>query len=306
MIDLGTQSAVLLGGRLAAGEELEVLVQAARLPRLGEGLAAAGALGEGPLERAAAALLELRGLAEAAGCPLAEVVGTAVFRRAENGAQAAAELARRCGVPLRVVSGEEEARLAHAGACGGSPSGLVIDTGGGSTELVTAGGAWACSAPVGASWLAEHALLQGWVLEDCALEEWALEPQRAEARRRIQRALAGMPPLPAHGAVVLVGGTAVNAGSLTQGEGAAFAVEAAEGARVEAEQLLRWARELAALGDAERAARFPIEAERAGTLPAGLVCLAEALDAIGAREAVVSTRGLRHAALMDQLREGRG
>ena len=296
MIDLGTQSAVLLGGRLAAGEELEVLVQAARLPRLGEGLAAAGALGEGPLERAAAALLELRGLAEAAGCPLAEVVGTAVFRRAENGAQAAAELARRCGAPVRVVSGEEEARLAHAGACGGRPSSLVIDTGGGSTELVTEGGAWACSAPVGASWLAEHARLQGWVLE----------PQRAEARRRIQQALAGMPPLPAYGAVVLVGGTAVNAGSLTQGQGAAFGVEAAEGARVEAEELLRRARELAALGDAERATRFPIEAERAGTLPSGLVCRAEALDAIGAREAVVSTRGLRHAALMDLLREGRG
>ena len=292
VIDLGTQSAVLLGGRLDATGELEVLVQDARLPRLGEGLAATGALGTAPLERAAAALVELRGLAEAAGCPLVEVVGTAVFRRAKNGEQVAAELARRLGVPLRVVSGEEEARLAHAGACGGSPSGLVIDTGGGSTELVTDGGAWACSAPVGASWLAEQARLKG----------WDLEAQRAEARARIQQALAEVPPVPPHGAVVLVGGTAVNAGSLTQRGAAAFHVEAAEAARVEAGQLLQWARELAALDEAERAARFPIEAERAGTLPSGLVCLAEALGSIGVREAAVSTRGLRHAALLDALR----
>jgi exopolyphosphatase/guanosine-5'-triphosphate,3'-diphosphate pyrophosphatase len=291
VIDLGTQSAVLLGGRLSASGGLEVLVQDARLPRLGEGLAATGGLGVVPLERAALALSELRVLAEAAGCPLAEVVGTAVFRRAENGEQAASELARRLGVPLRVISGEEEARLAHAGACGGSPSGLVIDTGGGSTELVTAGGAWACSAPVGASWLAEHARLGG----------WDLEAQRTEARARIQQALAAVPPLPAHGTTTLVGGTAVNAGSLAQAGGTAFRVEAAEGARVEADQLLQWARELAELGDFERGARFPIEAERAGTLPSGLVCLAEALGAIGVREAVVSTRGLRHAALMQAL-----
>lgn len=293
VVDLGTQSAVLAAGELAETGAVEVLLEAARLPALGRSLAATGQLEPDDVARAAAALEELAALSLGAGCPLREVIGTAVFRRATNGAAAARTLAEAAGAPVRIVTGEEEARLAHAGASAGRPDALVVDVGGGSTELVTDGGRWACSAEVGASWLAERGRLDG----------WSLEERRAEASRRIEQALAAAGTPPAFGEVLLVGGTAVNAGSLAQDPGAVFSIEAAAGAVTDPEALRAWASRLDLLPLDERRL-FALEAERVGTLPEGLLCLAAALEAVGATSARISVRGLRHAALARVLAAG--
>jgi exopolyphosphatase/guanosine-5'-triphosphate,3'-diphosphate pyrophosphatase len=70
-------------------------------------------------------------------------VATAAFRQARNGREVAERLRRATGVALEIVSGREEARLVCAAALAGARSGarsLVLDVGGGSTEIVLAEG----------------------------------------------------------------------------------------------------------------------------------------------------------------------
>lgn len=70
------------------------------------------------------------------------LIATAALREAEDGADFAAEIERRFGLPVSVISGAEEARLAALGVASGMPhaDGIVADLGGGSLELVELSG----------------------------------------------------------------------------------------------------------------------------------------------------------------------
>ena len=75
-----------------------------------------------------------------AGMGVKEVVAftTAALRNAKNSAAAVAEIEKRTGVPIRVISGEEEAAFDFAGAIHdlAANSGVILDIGGGSTEII--------------------------------------------------------------------------------------------------------------------------------------------------------------------------
>src|SRR6185312_7980426 len=80
---------------------------------------------------------------------LREAVATAAARDASNGAEFIARAERAWGSPIRVLAGEDEARIAAEGVVAGIPeaSGLVADLGGGSLDMVTVkagktGNAW--------------------------------------------------------------------------------------------------------------------------------------------------------------------
>jgi len=107
------------------------------MTRLGEGLDAGGTIAPAAAARTAAAVEEFAALAAAAGAPETEVVGTYAVRAAHN----PEELFRRLDRPVRVLTGEEEARLGFRGAVAGlavARTGshvIVVDIGGGSVEL---------------------------------------------------------------------------------------------------------------------------------------------------------------------------
>jgi exopolyphosphatase / guanosine-5'-triphosphate,3'-diphosphate pyrophosphatase len=93
-----------------------------------------------------------------------DVVGTAVVRDAPNRAELEAAIAEVAQVPMRVISGEEEARLAFVGAAatltkGGNGRLVVVDVGGWSTEVVlgtrASGVSWSESFRVGSGLLAD-------------------------------------------------------------------------------------------------------------------------------------------------------
>ncbi len=78
------------------------------------------------------------------------IIATAAVREARDGRAFAAEAERRCGVPVRIIDGGEEARLSAAGVLAGirDADGVVADLGGGSVELVPIDAAAAM--PIGA------------------------------------------------------------------------------------------------------------------------------------------------------------
>jgi exopolyphosphatase/guanosine-5'-triphosphate,3'-diphosphate pyrophosphatase len=142
-IDCGTNTVKLLIGALP-----EVAVREMRIVRLGQGVDATGRLADEALERTFAALDEYADLIQAHRVERIRFCATSASRDAANADVFVAGVRARLGVEPEVVSGDEEAALAFDGAVRNLRAApaepvLVVDIGGGSTELVlgtTSGG----------------------------------------------------------------------------------------------------------------------------------------------------------------------
>jgi exopolyphosphatase / guanosine-5'-triphosphate,3'-diphosphate pyrophosphatase len=107
--------------------------------RLGEGVDAGGRLGDEPQRRVFEVLGQYAEAIRAHGTQRAVAVMTSAVRDAANGAEFARAVGERFGLDGRTLSGDEEARLTYLGATAARADPeplLVIDIGGGSTELV--------------------------------------------------------------------------------------------------------------------------------------------------------------------------
>jgi exopolyphosphatase / guanosine-5'-triphosphate,3'-diphosphate pyrophosphatase len=139
-LDCGTNSTRLLVAEPAGG----ALAREMRITRLGQGVDARHRLDPDAIERTLAALREFRVIMDDEGVGRARLVATSAVRDAANGADFLRAAADVTGVEAELLSGREEGRLSYAGATSGLPAGegplLVVDIGGGSTELVTAAG----------------------------------------------------------------------------------------------------------------------------------------------------------------------
>jgi exopolyphosphatase/guanosine-5'-triphosphate,3'-diphosphate pyrophosphatase len=142
VVDVGTNSTRLLVADVTDGALTEV-ERASTVTRLGQGVDASGTLGEEPMARTLEVIDGYRERAEALGAEAAIAVLTSAVRDADNGADFTAAVAER-GLAARTITGDEEAALTFRGATSeraGDDELVVIDIGGGSTELVTGHGA---------------------------------------------------------------------------------------------------------------------------------------------------------------------
>ena len=134
--DCGTNTIKLLIGALP-----DVAVRESRIVRLGEGVDRTGRLSDAALERAFAAIDEYAALVGRHDVSRIRFCATSATRDATNGDVFAAGVRERLGVEPEVITGAEEAALAFDGAVRNlrTPPAepvLVVDVGGGSTELV--------------------------------------------------------------------------------------------------------------------------------------------------------------------------
>jgi exopolyphosphatase/guanosine-5'-triphosphate,3'-diphosphate pyrophosphatase len=131
-VDIGSNST-----RLLIADGTRELARGSVVTRLGEGVDAGGRLGDAPQQRVIDVLDGFRATIEAHGCERAAAVMTSAVRDAANGEAFAARVSETLGFEARILSGDEEARLTYDGATFGRDGAfLVIDIGGGSTELV--------------------------------------------------------------------------------------------------------------------------------------------------------------------------
>ena len=162
-IDVGSNTTRLLVAELWEGRLRELATQRV-FTRLGKCVLEEGRLTRDKIGETARVVAEQAQLARDLGVLAIDVVGTAVVRDAPNRAQLEAAVAEAAGVPMRVLSGDEEARLAFAGVTGtltGPVDGrlVVVDVGGWSTEVVlgtrAAGVSWCESFRLGSGLLAD-------------------------------------------------------------------------------------------------------------------------------------------------------
>jgi exopolyphosphatase/guanosine-5'-triphosphate,3'-diphosphate pyrophosphatase len=137
-LDLGTNNCrLLIASPTARG--FRVLEAFSRIVRLGDGLAHTGRLDSDAMDRAMAALRICADRIRRRSVPEVRAVATQACRSAANGPDFIARVEAETGLKLAIISPKEEARLSVAGCVGlldrDCDAALVVDVGGGSTEL---------------------------------------------------------------------------------------------------------------------------------------------------------------------------
>jgi exopolyphosphatase/guanosine-5'-triphosphate,3'-diphosphate pyrophosphatase len=291
--DTGTNSTRLLVADVGSDGSVAEVERLLEITRLGEGVDAAGTLGEVPMRRVTDALGRYAERARALGAERMLAVATSAARDASNGDDFLARVAA-TGFEPKLLTGEEEAAATFAGVCSHAPGeeplsldgALVVDVGGGSTELVlgSAGGvAWSSSLQAGCVRMTER------ILGEDVVGAEAL----AACADAVSELLQVVPDevVQATRQVVLVAGTATTAAAIEQGS---YDRDAVHGARITRAQLRAQERRLAAMTLAERREVPGLLPARAPVIVAGLVIVGAVLDRFGIAEALVSERDNLH------------
>ncbi len=131
IIDIGSNSIRYAEEKCGALPDKEIYTT-----RLGSGLASTGRLSDETMDRSAEVIRALAARAEEGGF-VPRAYATSAVRDAENGALFAGRIFSECGVPVEILSGEEEARYAFIGASSGRDVAAMLDIGGASMQIVT-------------------------------------------------------------------------------------------------------------------------------------------------------------------------
>jgi exopolyphosphatase/guanosine-5'-triphosphate,3'-diphosphate pyrophosphatase len=266
-VDLGTNTTRLLVGRVDDGR-VEELHRETRITRLGEGVDARRRLLPVPIARVRNALSDYRRTAESLAAERTLLVATSAVRDAENGEAFLGEIEWSYGFTTQLLSGDEEAELTRRGVGAVEPGTLLVDIGGGSTELVL--GNFSGSLPLGSVRFTER---HG---EDI--------PANVEAARAL---LPHLEPQDAVGVAATITSLAALDLGLTEydRERVHGHVLTRDGARAQLERL-------AALPLEERRRESALDPERAPVIVAGAAILVAILDAYGLEAIRVSERDL--------------
>ncbi|MFO1539631.1 MAG: hypothetical protein ACKOTZ_04155 [Chloroflexota bacterium] len=282
VIDIGSNSTHLLAAR-RNGARLAALVDLAVKIPLGATVDRTGSIGAECAELLDAALGTLIDAARAAGARHVRVLATEPFRRATDARAVAGALEARHGVRVAILSHAQEGRLAARGALAGLPVDepvLVVDIGGGSTELVLVrpGGRPAVRVvPAGSARLAARVPTADPPAPEAfaALRDAATELAARHRSLRPARAIA-------------TGGTATNVNRL---------LARARTRTLTLADLDRADRRLAAAPAAALAAATGLTEMRIRQLPAGIALLRAILLRHGCTRVAASEAGIREGAL---------
>jgi exopolyphosphatase / guanosine-5'-triphosphate,3'-diphosphate pyrophosphatase len=282
VVDLGTNSTRLLVADVD-GDRVDEVSRRTTITRLGEGVDERRKLLPLPVARVRNALSEYRRELEGLGAERVLAIGTSAVRDAENGEAFLGEIEWSYGFATRLLSGAEEAELTRRGVANGrvlDNRTLVLDVGGGSTELITAGDR--TSLDVGSVRLTERHLRSD-----------PPTPDELEAAANDVRA--ELPALDA-GDAIGVAGTITTLAALELG---GYDPEHVHGHRLSRDAVEAQLERLASLPIAERRELPGLEPERAPVIVGGAVVVREVLDRYGLDALEASERDLLHGAALE-------
>jgi len=303
VVDVGTNSTRLLVADVSDGRVSEVERQS-RVTRLGRGVDLSGQLSNEAVEAVCEAVADYVSIYREAGAEAVEAIATSAVRDASNGDAFIAELRERFALSARVLDGEEEARLTYLGATSERPPAeptVVIDIGGGSTELV---------AGVGEE-IAFHASLQAGVVRHTERHIGAdpptaieLESLAADVRGLIADVLADQPGAKA-AAGIAVAGTPTSLAAIEM-ELEPYDPSRVHGHMLSLDSIQHMLSRLASIPLAERVAITGLHPDRAPTIVAGVVILVEAMRAFELDRIEVSEHDILYGVALAQLASDRG
>jgi exopolyphosphatase / guanosine-5'-triphosphate,3'-diphosphate pyrophosphatase len=305
VVDIGSNSTRLLVADVTADGALTEVERRTKVTRLGDRVDQTGRLAPEAMERVLAALGEYRALIDRHGASATVAVLTSAVRDAANGADFTARVRDDYGLDARTIPGDEEARLTFLGATSERPPDdatptVVIDIGGGSTELVVGTGhevGFHVSTQAGVVRHTERHIRtdppRAAELDALAADVRASFEQAvpAEIRERTRAAIA-------------VAGTATSLGAID------LDLECLDPNHVHGHRLSVGAcaailERLAGLPERERRQVRGLHPDRAPTIVAGVVMLIEALRAFGLDSTEVSDHDILRGAALEEVHRGR-
>ena len=292
VIDIGTNTLLLLIAERDRDGKLRPIVDLCRFGRLGKGLDASGKLAEDAIARSLDICREYRGVLDDHRIARPRVIATQALREASNAAAFVAPAQHILGADIEVIGGEREAQLAFAAVqrtltdLAGTPY-IVVDVGGGSTELIATDGqrvTSAVSVPIGAVRLTERHLGHDPPTPD------ELAALVSDIDSRLARGL----PIATPVGVTLVGtaGTATTMAAIHLGL-AHHDAEAVTGVRLSPDAVAAQLARIGAASVAERRAIPAIPPERADVIAAGIAIYARAIARLQAPVMIACDRGIR-------------
>lgn len=303
-LDLGSNSFHALIADVQRSGRLSVVERAKRMPRVGEAIFRTGAISDVARRNALRALDELMPVIERNRPDAVHAVATSAVREARNGREFVAAVRARLGLEVRIISGDEEARLSYAGARArlgvGFGRATLFDLGGGSLEAIWGDGdevVCAASAPLGVlRAVIERPLSDPASARELhALEQWA--------GREVEAFLAPFRGVD-FGRVVLCAGTARAVRAVAR----AVDLIPADGpgsSRVGRDTLRALIDRLAPLSLAARRRTPALDPGRIDLIVHGAVVLDAILAAAGVDAALVCRAALREGLILEQSRAWR-
>ncbi|HEX2084112.1 MAG TPA: Ppx/GppA phosphatase family protein [Solirubrobacteraceae bacterium] len=298
VVDIGTNSTRLLIAEVEDGRVTRELTRQSRVTRLGQGVDLTGALADEAMHRVFAVLDDYRAAIDAHAVDRTTAVLTSAVRDATNGARFTETVRTRYGLDAETIPGAEEAALTFLGATSERDpdqpgESVVIDIGGGSTEVVVGRGqdvSFFVSMQVGVvrqterhvhSDPPEHDELTALAAE---VEEIVHTEVPSEVRERVEHAIA-------------VAGTATSAAAIDLALDP-YDPDRVHGHRIDVARLEELLARLAQMTNEKRRDVVGLHPDRAPTIVAGVVILLEVLRAFGIDRVEVSEHDiLRGAAL---------
>jgi len=282
-IDIGTNTLLLL----IVDDAGRPIVDLCRFGRLGKGLDASGRLAAESIARSLEICREYRRVLEEHRVERVRIVGTQALREAVNAAEFVEPAEHLLGSEIEVIEGTREAELAFRSVARTFPalaSGpyVVVDVGGGSSEVIVSDGrviVSATSLPIGAVRLSER------------------HHDRAAMEREIDTHLARL-ALPRAVPLVATAGTATTLAALHLGL-EAYDSERVTGVRLSRAEVDRLYAVLLAASVDERMAMPGMEPGRADVIHGGVAVLARLVHAMDASEIVTADRGVRWGLVYD-------
>jgi exopolyphosphatase/guanosine-5'-triphosphate,3'-diphosphate pyrophosphatase len=299
-IDCGTNSTRLLVAD-AEGHPLERLM---RITRLGQGVDATGRLDPEAIARCTAVLAEFRLVMDDLGVGRGRLVATSAARDAANGPTFLQEAGEATGLVPELLTGIDEGRLSLAGAVADlDPSEgpfLVLDIGGGSTELVTGDGPDdpdldAVSLQLGCVRLSER------FLTDDPPTPAQLAAARAEADAQLENAVAAHPSFSTANRLVGLAGTVSTLASVHQGL-TVYDRDLVHHTVLTVDDVRRWAHTLGAETVEDRLARPGMVPGRQDVIVGGALILDAVMERMGFVECLVSEADILDGLVASQLR----
>jgi exopolyphosphatase/guanosine-5'-triphosphate,3'-diphosphate pyrophosphatase len=290
VIDVGSNTIHLLVGEVVGGAVVPVTGEKVSA-RLGSGVERTGGIEARRLEVGASAIEMFASISALNGAPEPAVLATSAVRDAENGPEFVESVRQRTGLPVRLISGEEEALLGFRGALSaGSWAGiswetpaLVVDLGGGSAQLILGDAGSGPTDRVSLK-LGTNRITERYVEHD---------PPNPEELSAVREGVLGALPdweIPDDAPIVAVGGSARAMVKITRDE-------------LTPERLRDLAEEISDRPSGVLAREQGLAPERARVLPAAAETLAAISDHFGRESLAVVRGGLREGTVLTMSEE---
>ena len=297
VIDLGSNTARLAIFEVTGEGGLRTLYEVKEVPRLGKGVREDLSLSPAAMERGLATLTRFSRHLTVMGNPPTIAVATSAVRDAPNGSAFVERIARRTGILMRVISGEEEARLGYLGVASAweLDRDLIADLGGGSIQIASTRNGQlerSTSLPLGALRLTQE------FLEHDPPKRRELEAAREYIQERL---VATSLPRPSEKLRLFgVGGT-IRCLARVAMELREYPVQRVHGYRLNRRDLEVLEGILLEMSSSQRREVPGISAARADVIIAGLLVVDGLLQRIDKDELLVTGHGIREGAAIERL-----